>query len=233
MAFRFRQFMVEDEQSTMRVGTDSMLLGAWAQPQSALRILDIGTGCGVLALMMAQQSEGTIEAIDIDLPSVLEARNNFIQSAWNHRLTAIHDSLHGFSFNSKHCFDFIITNPPYFSNSLKSPNYRKNSARHDNILPLDELVKAVSTLLCDHGRFALILPAESTARCSVVCQTAGLHLNRKLIVYPVSASPARRVLMEYSRVEVKSPIISELTIHDSSGKFSEAYLTLTCNFHNF
>jgi tRNA1Val (adenine37-N6)-methyltransferase len=233
MAFHFQQFLIEDEKSTMRTGTDAMLLGAWAIPPSSGIILDIGTGCGVLALMMAQHSESRVVAIDPDLPSIMEARNNFERSRWSDRLTAVHTTLQDFSTNAAHLCDFIITNPPYFSNSLKSPFARKNSARHDDGLSLEELVAGVTSLLSEEGRFALILPSEPAKKCHLLCLESGLHLSQRMSVYPKAEAPSGRTLMEFSRRKFTQPSHTELTMLNAAGKFSTAYLNLTSRFHRF
>jgi tRNA1Val (adenine37-N6)-methyltransferase len=232
MAFRFRLFMVEDQQSTMRVGTDAMLLGSWANPGTAEKILDIGTGCGVLALMMAQKSTATINAIDIDEPSVAEARNNFHKSPWPSRISAFHDSLQSFSNHADSAYDFIITNPPYFSNSLKSPSARLSRARHDESLSLTELSYIASFLLAAKGCFSIILPSEVTQTFQEICAGNGLYLSRKLVVYPKPGTTAKRTLMEFTKNRSIIPVSSELTILAGSGKFSPDYLTLTGQFHN-
>ncbi|MCX6278948.1 MAG: methyltransferase [Bacteroidetes bacterium] len=156
MGFRFQQFEVEDTQSTMRIGSDSMLLGAWSNPGTISRILDIGTGCGVLALMMAQKSTGIIDAIEIDKQSINEAVSNFLNSPWTSRVTPIHDDVAVYSRHTETRYDFIISNPPFFNNSLKSPELRKNLARHDTKLSHEELIKAVDRLLSNTGRFSTI-----------------------------------------------------------------------------
>ncbi len=233
MAFKFRQFLVHDEQSTQRVGTDAMLLGAWVNPGSARKILDIGTGCGVLALMMAQQCAAQVDAIDIDGPSILEAKSNFSNSPWNGRINAIHASLAEFSAQSLPEYDLIITNPPYFSNSLKSPSARKNQARHDDSLSLTELVMTVKKLLTPAGRFALILPAGQAARCTSLCLSNALHQVRRTSVHPKPATQPKRVLLEFSSSGSAGTTESELNILDASGKFSHAYLSMTGSFHHF
>lgn len=233
MAFRFRQFTVEDEQSTLRVGTDSMLLGSWANPGNTKKILDIGTGCGVLALMMAQKSEAAIEAIEIDQSSVIEAQNNFLNSPWPARISAIHQSLQTFSSQAVADYDYIITNPPYFTNSLQSPSLRINQTRHDQSLSHVELVRSVNRLLTPEGCFALILPPETNDRFVLICAENGLYPSRRLIVYPKPAGSAKRILTEFKKVRTVRPENSELTILDTSDRFTPEYLALTRCFHNF
>jgi len=217
----------------MRVGTDAMLLGAWAQPPQTGRILDIGTGCGVLALMMAQHSSSFVDAIDQDFPSVAEARGNFEQSPWSNRLTAIHSSLHDFATLNAGDYDFIITNPPYFANSLKSPSNRKNVTRHDVTLSLEALAEDVQVILSRHGRLAIILPPEPAGKFIILCEETGLHLVNRMNVFPKPDAPCSRILMEFSRNKKTQTSETELTILDPSGKYSAAYLTLTSAFHKF
>jgi tRNA1Val (adenine37-N6)-methyltransferase len=233
MAFRFRQFTIEDEQSTLRVGTDAMLLGSWALPGTAANILDIGTGCGVLALMMAQKSEALIEAVEIDESSVLEAGKNFLKSPWPSRISVCHESLQVFSSRRDSKYDFIITNPPYFSNDLKSPSARINLARHDESLTLTELVGSVKNLLTGDGRFALILPSETAGRFQLLCSENGLHVSRRLSVCPKPSVPPKRILMEFRKTKAVHPENSQITLLTATGKFTPEYLALTGCFHNF
>jgi tRNA1Val (adenine37-N6)-methyltransferase len=233
MSFRFRQFSVEDEQSTLRVGTDAMLLGSWAAPGKAKNILDIGTGCGALALMMAQKSDAWIDAVDCDQQSVDEARNNFLNSPWPSRIRAIHGPVQELSLLAPMAYHFIITNPPYFSDSLKSTNTRINRTRHDDTLPFTDLVCAVSRMLVADGCLALILPSTHTDRFQMICAENGLFLSRKMIVYSTPASPPKRTMMDFCRNKTDHPACVEMTILDTSGKFTQEYLELTWCFHNF
>jgi len=233
MSFHFRQFTVEDEQSTLRVGTDAMLLGSWATPGKSENILDIGTGCGILALMMAQKSEAMIEAIEIDRDSILEARTNFLNSPWASRISAIHDSLQRFSGRVNAAYDFIIANPPYFDHALKSPSSRNNQTRHCESLTFGELACSVSRLLSGHGCFVVILPSETAHRFQEICQETGMNLSRRLVVFPKPDLPPKRILMDFIKENVTHPETSELTILDAAGKFTTEYLNLTKAFHNF
>ena len=233
MAFHFRQFDVEDAHSTMRVGTDAMMLGSWAEPGKAMRILDVGTGCGVLALMMAQKSAATISTIDIDPESVTEAQNNFNRCLWRDRLFAIHQSLRDFALGPGQGCDFIIANPPWFSNSLKSPSDRKNNTRHDQSLSFELLVADVVKILTREGVFILILPAVMAGEFIETARMKGLYLRRRMQVRPKPEAPALRTLMEFSRDECNTPGKITLAIRDETGAFSVEYLALTNGFHNF
>lgn len=233
MGFRFRHFEVRDSRSTMRVGTDSMLLGAWANPGLSGKILDIGTGCGVLALMMAQKSQGVIDAIEIDEVSAGQASENFLNSPWKSRINPIWGNINTFVKETPNRYDFIISNPPFFGNSLKSPEIRKNQTRHDTSLSHEELISAVNRLLTTHGSFCTILPAGSEDEFSRICGINNLFLSRKLEVSPKPLVPAKRSIMEFRR---NAPTFHEkmnLTILNSEGKFSTDYLALTSGYHQF
>ena len=181
MAFRFKHFLVEDDQSTMPVGTDAMLLGSWADPGSAKTILDIGCGCGVLAMMMAQKSDGQVDAIDIDEKSVLQAANNFRSCPWKSRLKAYSVTLQLFpSMVEKH-YDFIITNPPFFAGSLKSPSETRNRARHDTDLTLVRLLCETKKLLNPpKAGSAVILPEQTFSEFTRLAKLHGFYPERIL-----------------------------------------------------
>jgi tRNA1Val (adenine37-N6)-methyltransferase len=232
MPFVFKQFSIDDTLSTQKVGTDSMLLGSWASPGGAKRILDIGTGCGVLALMMAQKSEAMIDAIDIDEQSVTEAASNFRTSPWSGRLHAKYASLQSYGTDSG-IYDYIITNPPFFHRALQSPAPRRNVARHDKTLPARELVMGIAALLSTQGRIAIILPSSESIGFAGLCNEYGLNMVRKTTVRSKVQSSPQRAMMEFSFE--KSSIISEneLVVLGINSKFSPEYLTLTADFHNF
>ncbi|MCK9422542.1 MAG: methyltransferase [Bacteroidales bacterium] len=233
MAFRFKQFDVDDIQSTQRVGTDAMILGSWAEPGQSVNIHDIGTGCGVLALMMAQKSKASVDAVEIDQRSCLEAEKNFLRSPWGKRLCIINDSIQSFANTTSSSYDYIIANPPFFSNQLKSPYAQKNKTRHDQELTLTDLIFHIQSLLKDHGRFTLILPPDRATELVFLALNYNFNIGRQLTVYTKPGKKPKRILLEFGRTMAKKPIFSELTILDAQGKFTDEYLFLTNGFHNF
>jgi tRNA1Val (adenine37-N6)-methyltransferase len=233
MPFRFRYFFVEDLDSTMRVGTDSMLLGAWSEPGNAEHILDIGTGCGVLALMMAQKSNARIDAIEIDYPSVQQASANFRNSPWATRLSIVHSSFQDLIGREPPAYNFIICNPPFFSNSLKPANLRKSVARHDSLLNLRELLSGTRRMLAPGGRFALVLPVIQFERILQMLTETNLSVSKMTSVRSCPLSPFSRVLLELSNFPVNKLTRSEITILNPDGTFSDEYLDLTRDFHCF
>jgi len=233
MAFCFRHFTVEDDRSTMPVGTDSMLLGAWADPGDACNILDIGTGCGVLALMMAQRSGGSITGIDRDRASAEQASSNFTASPWSHRLKSVNARVEDWSVSGDGSWDFIISNPPFFSGSLKSPSARRSLARHGAGLSLRLFPSTAARLLSPVGRFALVLPAESLNVFIFTAEEAGFRAERLLMVRSFRHLAPVRALAQFSKSAKNETIRQELIIFDAPGRFSGGYLEMTSDFHLF
>lgn len=233
MPFRFRQFTVEDRCSTQRVGTDAMLLGAWASPGEATSILDIGTGCGVLALMMAQKSNARIDAIDPDEASAAEAARNFMTGPWGGRMRAIRTDLETWAGSCPGPYGFIVSNPPYFMNSLKSPAERKNRARHAESLPPGRLAFLASRLLAPGGTFALILPATAGVAFSKMAAANGLSMDRVLHVRSDAGKPVQRILAGYRAGSLPVPEPEFLTLRGNDGSYTPEYLALTGEYHHF
>ena len=155
--FKFKQFKIEQENCAMKVCTDSCLFGAWLQPtENVTSILDIGTGTGLLSLMLAQKSTAQIHAIEIDQNACLQANENFDNSVWKDRLHVHLGDIK--SFNFPNTFDFIITNPPFFKNEVESKMHTEKIAKHSLHLNLTELLSAIHRLLSESGKFAILLP---------------------------------------------------------------------------
>ncbi|MCX6283443.1 MAG: methyltransferase [Bacteroidetes bacterium] len=233
MSFRFRQFEVEDSHSTMKVGTDAMLLGSWVQPSNAESILDVGTGCGVLALMMAQGSGAQIDAIDIHKPSVKEAENNIAKSPWAGRIRVFCRPVEEHACLSGTQYDVIITNPPFFINSLKPDSSKKLIAKHETSLSLTTLLESSLHLMHKGSSLAIILPLAEGLMFTKMANMNGLFLAKRLLVRPLPAKSFHRVLMEFRLVSADEVTEDELTIFSVEGSFSEKYLSMTQNFHLF
>lgn len=181
----------------MKVGTDGVLLGAWTQVSHARRILDIGTGTGILALMLAQRSSARIDAIEIDRDAAVQARENVIQSPWKERIEVIHTSLQEFA-KEKRKYDLIVTNPPYFTDSLKAPDQKRSLARHNHRLIPETLVEGIHELLEEDGRFTIILPETNFSSLHTLCDRFQLFIKRRTNVFSKPGSPCIRVLAEFS-----------------------------------
>jgi tRNA1Val (adenine37-N6)-methyltransferase len=231
MTFRFKNFAVEDELSTMRIGTDAILLGSWINTVKAEKILDIGTGCGVIALMMAQKSHASVDAIDIDPESIGQARLNFRNSPWNDRLTAWHRSFSEHAENKAIKYDIILSNPPYFRNSLKSPEPRKNLARHHGSPGFAGLFEAVNILLSENGSFYIILPETNMKWVMELAMIHRLPVNHILKIKPKDDKKANRVMMKFRRTTPENITVEELVIRHKDNTFTDQYKELTADFY--
>ena len=226
--FRFKQFAVEQDDVAMKVGTDGVLLGAWAACDGAKRILDIGTGTGVIALQMAQRNtEAGIYAVEIDEIATRRARSNFDMSPWAERLTVENCAVQEFEPSEK--FDLIISNPPYFVDSLQCPDAKRTTARHTQDLSFEELDKAVSRLLAENGTFALILPPAEFERYLAI---SPLYLVRRCDVCSVEGGAVKRVMGEFAKAESGGLVVENLTVEQAKrGDYTDEYRALTKDFY--
>ena len=214
----------------MKVGTDGVLLGAWAGISATdRRILDIGTGTGVIALMMAQRCEtARITAVEIDPQSAAEARDNAAASPWSDRVEIVESDIT--LYRPDEAFDLVVSNPPYFNESLLPPDRSRAAARHTDSLSFTALADSVRRLLADGGRFALILPVDGAAAFRTVAVERGLWLRRTTEVWSTPRSGAIRMLSEYAlRPAAEPPAADRLIIDD--GGFTEEYRRLTKDFY--
>ena len=226
--FRFKQFAVEQDDVAMKVGTDGVLLGAWAKCEGARRILDIGTGTGVIALQMAQRNTtAQVQAVEIDQAAARRARANFDMSPWAERLQVVQTAVQEFRCDEP--YDLIISNPPYFIDSLLSPDGRRSTARHTADLSFEELDAAVCRMLGDDGRFAIVLPTEEFARYYALSR---LHLVRKCEVRFVEGGRVRRIMAEFARESRGVVMAEDLAIESLvRGEFTAEYRALTKDFY--
>jgi tRNA1Val (adenine37-N6)-methyltransferase len=215
----------------MKVGTDGVLLGAWTRPGNARTILDIGTGTGLIALMIAQKCEGSIDAIDIDENATRQAGENFSLSPWAHRLFAIHQSVQEFSVQTQKRYDLIVSNPPYFIGAHPAPSEARNVARHmDENLSIEELTSCVKKLLAPDGRFCLILPFMEGMKFLEYAETHGLYANYLTKVKTKSDKQEKRIMMEFELVR-RSLVENELTIQEADDSYTSEYIELTSDYY--
>lgn len=218
----------------MKVGTDGVLLGAWVNVKNASKILDIGTGTGLIALMLAQRSNAFIEAIDIELGAVKDAAFNFNQSKWANRLAVYHASLQNFILDNTNKYNCIVCNPPFFSNALKSVKKERTTARHTSELSFDALLKGVSILLEEGGSFNVILPVETEQPFRSIANNYRLFAKKIARVKPKPSKSIKRVLIEFgfeSIQESENELILETETHheysnDAISLFKDFYLKL-------
>lgn len=228
--FHFKHFSLYHDKATMKVGTDAVLLGAWVAVRPTDVVLDIGTGCGVLSLMMAQKGAARVDAVDLDEASAVEAAGNFDASRWRDRLYAFHGDIRRFGFGRK--YDLIISNPPFFVDSFKCDADRKNQARHtDTSLSFKELVLSVKHLMQPDGRFALVLPERESHEFLSIARNYGLVLHKQQLLVPVEGKDPNRLNLEL-RLEAVTQVQTEvLILRDAQGKFTDAYHEFLKDFY--
>lgn len=216
----------------MKVGTDSVLLGAWASvDHNPFNVLDMGTGTGVLSLMIAQRSNAEqIEAIEIDDDAFEQCVDNFESSPWNDRLFCFHASLLEYIEAVDEKFDLIICNPPFFSEDYKTDEKSRNLARFSDAMPLEHIIFAVIHFLSKTGKFAVIVPYKEETRFIEEANLIGVYPNRILRVRGNENSEIKRSLIEFSYTENKTAI-SELTIETERHQYTEDYIKLTKDFY--
>jgi len=231
--FEFKQFRIDQDRSAMKVGTDGVLLGAWADVSQAKRILDVGTGTGLIAIMMAQRtnSEVEIDAVEIESLTYQQAVDNFKNCSWSYKIRAFHLSFQDFCESENVKYDAIVSNPPYFLNGLKAKGKSRTQARHADYLPFEDLLKGARKLLTQHGILSVILPVEEGEYFEQLAKLTGFFLKKKLAVLPNPGKPAKRYLFEFSMQKCESDY-SELIVENGQRHvYSPEYMILTKEFY--
>ncbi len=215
----------------MKVGIDGVLLGAWVDLTLASKIIDAGTGTGLIALMLAQRCSGMITAVEMDGEAALEARSNADHSPWGDRITIVHNTFQNFALDQTASFDLIVSNPPYFTSGTKPLHNQRAAARHNHQLPLPDLLSGCASILNTEGRIALVLPATDESALVRYADAAGFALLRITRVRPNPVKPFHRILVELSR---NAPQILEdtLTIEgETHFDYTREYRELTRDFY--
>ena len=223
----------------MKVGTDGVLLGAWARVERCHRILDVGTGTGLIALMVAQRSSAEIVGIDLDEEAVSQAAENVLVSPWNDRIRIANIDVRElaatrqnspFALSESQLFDSLLCNPPYFENSLKCPDAARTMARHTDTLTFDELGRSAAQLLAPNGELSVVIPYDRAADMTVSAACYGLFATRQTIVYPVVGGKPKRILMAFSRQGEKH-VSENLYIQDALRQYTCEYIGLVKDFY--
>ena len=226
--FQFKKFTVAQDRCGMKVGTDGVLLGAWAR--GGTRILDIGTGTGLIALMMAQRfSEAKVDAVEIDTNAAEQAMENVFSSPFASRIEVIGKALQDFCPTTP--YDSIVTNPPFFSNSLQAPEASRNLARHTVTLSFADILSFAASHLTDDGEISAIIPADYMEAFSQEAFTRGMFLTRQYMIKTVERKPAKRCLVAFSKSRPKEFDKAEVVLTGKDGKRSEWYDLLTREFY--
>lgn len=231
--FQFKQFNINQDKTAMKVGTDGVLLGAWAPIASPIySILDIGAGTGLIALMLAQRCNAEqIDAIEIDDNAYLQCVENFEQSPWTERLFCYHAGLDELIEDPEDEYDLIVCNPPFYSEDYKTPDESRNTARFQDSLPFVELVEAADLLLSENGILAVIIPFKEEENFIKIAQQFELYPQKITRVKGTPEAEIKRSLMSFSRDENSTRAIDELIIEISRHNYTQDYTELTKEFY--
>lgn len=220
--FSFKKFDVRHGKSSMKVGVDAVLLGAWVNLEECNEILEVGTGCGVISLILAQRNpQSFITAIDIDKNSIEESTYNFLNSPWKDRLTSIIEEFPNETLKKKKKYDLIISNPPYFSSGIKQPSTSRERARHQDKLSVFSLLENGSRLLNETGKIAVIIPGEFLDQSKDLALQLGYSVKRECLMRNKDTKPYKRVMFEFVWGGQKEEGIEKLTLFDSGNPTKE------------
>ncbi len=206
--FHLKPFSLSHHQSTMKVGTDAMILSAWVDVSGANKILDVGTGSGIISLLLASKSQADIDAVELDEASFIETELNFSQSPFFHRLRIFHADFNSFSRNCEEQYDLIISNPPFFVNDLRPNNEQKKTARHGDSLNYEQLCTGAATLLQTHGKLCVVLPYDESRLFLEVASEKKLHVQKQLIIFPKRGETPNRINLQMG-IEKPNKVVTE------------------------
>ena len=226
--FTFKQFEIRQDRCAMKVGTDGVLLGAWARVEHCKRILDVGTGTGLVALMAAQRSHAEVVGIDLDADAVSQAAENAAASPWSSRVLVMAADVKEYA--DAQLYDAILCNPPFFENSLKCPDAARTMARHTDTLTFDDLARCAARLLAPDGEFSVVIPYDRTTDMTVSAACYGLFATRQTIVYPFEGARPKRMLMAFSK-QGGAHTPAPLYIQDAQRIHTPEYVALVKDFY--
>ena len=230
--FQFKQFSIEQNDCAMKVGTDGVLLGAWCSVSKVKKALDIGTGSGVIAIMLAQRCEAEIHGVEIEEGAFQQAKGNMENSSWSSRLKAVKNAIQDYAKLSREEYDLIVSNPPFFSGGTFSHNQDRNNVRHTVKLGHGDLLIAARKLLSKNGKFCCILPLIEGLRFQEVAKQYALYCTKITEVKSRPGGSVERLLMQFEKTEQDTPIKNDLCIYQTEGQaYNEEYIALTKDFY--
>jgi len=231
--FSFKQFSVKQDKTAMKVGTDGVLLGAWAPiHHNPFSVLDVGAGTGIIALMLAQRSHAEqIDALEIDEEAYEQAVENFESSPWSDRLFCFHAGLDEFIEEPEDEYDLIVSNPPFYAEDYKTDNEKRDLARFQDAMPFEEIVEAADLLLSENGILAVILPFKEEEKFIALAKEAELYPFKITRVKGTPKSEIKRSLLAFSRNETSEIKIDELVIEIDRHVYTTEYIELTKEFY--
>jgi tRNA1Val (adenine37-N6)-methyltransferase len=230
--FHFKKFSIDDSRAAMKIGTDSVMLGAWADCSSETRILDIGTGTGILALMMAQRNPGiSIDAVELEYNAAELAVLNTKLSPWQAQIRIINSSIQDFANHNHHKYSLILCNPPFFTSSLKSQVQNRNLARHNDFLAVRDLLSISSKLLSVTGKASFVLPADAITVWKAEAEIVGLFIQKFTYIKSTSDHRPHRILLTLTNKKGEVFAEDEICIYTSTRTYTSEYRDLTRDFY--
>jgi tRNA1Val (adenine37-N6)-methyltransferase len=229
--FQFKQFLIHQDQCAMKVCTDACIFGAWFAQKDlpAKEVLDIGSGTGLLMLMLAQKQESSFEGIEIDVSSFHQLKENVAKSKWSNRITVTQGDVRDLSSEKK--FDFIISNPPFYENNLKSKSTGVNTARHSKELTLEQLLTVIDNNLSSNGSFGILIPYYRLSHLEKIANEKKFLGLEKLLVKQTPAHDFFRAILHFSRNKKQEIVEKELIIQQTTGKYTEEFIELLKDYY--
>lgn len=221
--FFFKKFGLFHHRSTMKIGTDAILLGRWTEVSENDEVLDIGTGCGLIPLMLAQKGIKSADAVEIDNDSYEEAAQNFSNSAWNSRLFAIHDDIKHYAEICEKKYDLVVSNPPFYFGDNIPEKAKKGLARHTNTLSYNDLLSAVKKIMKPGGRFSLVLPAIESKTFLKDAENQGYFLEKELLIVPIEGKEPNRINMQLVVSQVDNIKTETFVLRHPDHSFTKEY----------
>ena len=228
--FHFKQFTIWHDKTAMKVGTDSVMLGSWALVENGDLVLDIGTGTGIIALMLAQRGAGIVDCVEVDIEACNQASNNVSLSPWADNIHIIHSDIVDYSLTTTKLYKRIISNPPYFNNSLVSPLSKRTVARHAIGLTWELLIGHAWKMLQVDGTFSVVLPWPDAKQFIKLAVIQGFYQSKVCLISPKVGKEFNRVMLEFSKY---SSICCDSTIYirDRENQYTSDYQSLTADFY--
>lgn len=229
-SFTFKHFTIYQDRCAMKVCTDACILGASTNVDNVKNILDIGTGTGLLSLMLAQRGDAKIDAVEIEENAYSQALSNVSESKFSDKITVFHQDIK--SYSSPNSYDLIISNPPFYQKSLKSPDSQANKALHAVELTLEALIDSVKRLLKPNGRFVVLLPPFEVEKLIQLAQKKELYLSKKILIQHDESKPIFRVIATFQNLQMLDYQEETLVIHEKDSKtYSEKFRILLKDYY--
>lgn len=229
--FFFKKFGMFHHRSTMRVGTDAVLFAQWVDVASSDNALDIGTGSGIIPLILAQKGVGSVDAVELDSDSYEEANLNFSISVYSDRLSVVQNDVRDYAANNEKKYDLIVSNPPFYASDVKPIKEKKVMARHVSTLSFKDLLVAAKKMMKEDARFALVLPFYESRLFIKEAESLGFYLQKEFLISPIEGKEPNRVNMQFVLNEVESVETVLFTIRNKDYSYTEEYKEFLKEFY--